>query len=305
VIGGLGGLEATYAALGDDRSRRMLVDLLRLRVLGPYHVSPRIRPEEFRARQAEVEREWRTPAAPIESSDPFFPVLHQYEAPGPDGEPIRLYTHSAGLVNIFALEQYRYAHGDVEVAARPGDVVLDAGGCWGDSALYFAARVGDGGRVYTFEFEPESLGIMRRNLELNPRLAERVEVVERALWHSSGETLRFEPAGQLTSLGENGGARATETLTIDDFVREAGLARVDLVKMDVEGAEPSLLDGAGACLREHTPDLALAAYHRDSDLAELPRAVAAADAGYRLFLDHFSAGRDETVLFARAPRREG
>jgi FkbM family methyltransferase len=302
VIDGLDGLETTYAALADERSRALLVDLLRLRVLGPYHVTPTISPEEFRARQAEVERKWRTGATPIEASDPFFPVLHQYAVPNPGGEPIRLYTHSAALVNIFVLEQYRYAQGGVEIGADSDEVVLDAGGCWGDSALYFARRTGPGGRVYTFEFEPESLDIMRRNLELNPSLAERIVVVEEALWHSSGETIEFEPAGQSTSVG--GGSLSTTTTTIDDFVEARGLDRLDLVKMDVEGAEPSLLDGARRTLGRHGPDLAIAAYHRDSDLVDLPLRVTEADRAYRLYLDHFSASRDETVLFARSDRRK-
>ena len=307
VIDRLDGLEATYASLADEHSRRMLVELLKLRVLGPYHVTPRMTAQEFRQKQAQVDRAWRIEAPPVEVSDPFFRALHLYEVPCADGgAPIRLYTHSAALVNIFVLQQYRYAHDRQAIEPRRDAVVLDAGGCWGDTALYFANLAGPGGRVYAFEFDSESLAIMRQNLELNPRLADRVQVVEKALWHGSGETLRFAPAGQLTSLtgghAAEGESTAVKTVTIDDFVAGEGIGRVDFVKADVEGAELNVLRGADRCLREHTPELAVAAYHHDGDLVELPECVRGAGSDYRLFLDHFSASRDETVLFGRPAR---
>ncbi len=290
-----GALEATYARLGDERSRRAMVEVLKLRVLGPCHAPLRITPEAYRARQRYADQELRLQPDTFAVSDPWFSPLSLYRVPVADGPAVTLHSHSVDVVSVFLLEQYGYGE---TVRARPGDVVLDVGGCWGDTALYFAARVGPAGKVYTFEFDPESLAIMRANLALNPELAGRIEIVERALWDRSDEVLEIAQAGRMTTVGRaNGGGPALQapTVTVDDFVREADLDRVDLIKMDVEGAEPWVLAGAADTLAGVRPRLAMAAYHRDDDLARLPAAL---DTEYRLYLESYSPLEDETVLFA-------
>jgi FkbM family methyltransferase len=263
-------------------------------------VSLPVSAERYRTLQGMVDRRFRSGSETLEVADPFFSRLNMFELPRPSGRSIRLWTHSVSLVNIFELEQYAYSHDGNSVMAAPGDVAVDAGGCWGDSALYLADLVGPEGRVYTFEFAPDSLDVLRRNLALNPELAERIVVVEEALWERSGERLSFAPAGQVTSVTRegSGASLSTTTVTVDDFAAREGIGRVGFLKMDVEGAEPSVLKGAQACLHEHAPKLAIAAYHRETDLAELPAAVAGARPDYRMRLGHFSPGEDETVLFA-------
>jgi FkbM family methyltransferase len=295
------GLEATYARLGDEASRRAMIDVLKLRVLGPFHVSLAITPEAYRAKQAYVERRLRAAHGTFEVSDPWFSPLSLYSAPVDGDAAIRLHSHSVDVVSVFLLGQYRY---NDAVGPRPGDVVLDVGGCWGDTALYFAGHIGPAGKVYTFEFDPESLGILQTNLRLNPELAGRIEVVERALWHSSGETLEFVPAGRCTSVapGDSDPSRpTTRTVSVDDFIAERRLERVDFIKVDVEGAEMNVLDGARQALERFAPRLAIAAYHHDDDLVRIPQAIVALNRDYQLYLASFSPVEEETVLFAVAP----
>ena len=307
-------LEAAHAALADGQSRRRLLDLLEHRVLGPYHAPAAITPDAYRAMQADADARLLLERDTFTVTDPWFPALSRYRVPGGGGcgRELTLHAHSISVVGVFLLEQYRYAHGGAEVGARPGDVVLDVGGGWGDSALYFAAAVGPAGRVYTFELEPGNLAVLRANLALNPELAQRIEVVELAVWDRSGRQVAFSPAGASTRVsgeatagapgGAAGGATGiVETVTIDEFVAARGLDRVDLVKLDIEGAERRALDGAGGTLARFKPSLALSAYHREDDLFALPAAIAGLGLGYRLYLDTFSAIEDETVLFAARP----
>lgn len=300
------GLEATYTSLGDEHSRRTLIDVLKLRVLGPHHARLAITPQAYREKQAYADRELRTAQATFDVSDPWFSPLSRYSVPVDGGEPVTLHSHSVDVVSVFLLGQYSYRTGDTPVRVEPGDVVLDAGGCWGDTALYFASLVGPKGKVYTFEFDPESLEILRANLALNPHLASRIEVVERALWDRSGETLEFVQAGRMTALVEPGAeqpsTRRVATITIDEFAEQEGLERLDFVKMDVEGAELNLLRGARRSIERFAPKLGIAAYHKDDDLVNIPAALTSVEPEYQLYLASFSPIEDETVLFAASPR---
>jgi len=306
MLVGSEGLQTTYTLLADEHSQRALIDLLKLRVLGPFHAPLPITPERFRAWQARVERELRTQSATFEVSDPWFSPLSLYRVPVDGGEAVVLHDHSVDIVSVFQLGQYSYAQGPHRVGVEPGDTVLDVGGCWGDTALYFASLVGPTGKVYTFEFDPESLEILRANLSLNPTLATRIEVVERALWDRSGEMLRFVQAGRCTSILD-GDSRAGDlrasTITLDDFVRQAGIDRLGFVKMDVEGAELKVLRGGRESLNSLAPKLAIAAYHNDDDLVRIPAEISSLEVDYRFYLRTFSPVEEETVLFADATRR--
>jgi FkbM family methyltransferase len=296
------GLEHTYALLDDHESRRALIDLLKLRVLGPHHAPLRITPQAYRSLQARCDRELRVERRTLEVSDPWFTPLSLYRVPVAGGPSIALHGHSVDVVGVFELEQYSYVRGQTSVRVEREDVVLDVGACWGDTTLYFAQLVGPRGKVYAFEFDPENLKVLRINLELNPRLADRVEIVEEALWNRTGETLAFVPAGRMTALVAQEGPVArprVSTGTVDEFVERAGIDRLAFVKMDVEGAEPAVLQGARGTLERFRPKLAIAAYHADEDLVRIPAQLEALGSDYRLYLDTFSPVGDETVLFAR------
>jgi hypothetical protein len=88
------------------------------------------------------------------------------------------------------------------------------------------------------------------------------------------------------------------TVSIDDFVHERNLPRVDFIKMDIEGAELSALKGAEKTIRAHKPRLAIAVYHRREDFIDISTYLNDLDVGYEFFLDHFTIYGEETVLFA-------
>jgi FkbM family methyltransferase len=183
------------------------------------------------------------------------------------------------------------------VEARPGDVVIDGGGYYGDSALYFSHLVGPEGRVLTFEFEPGSLELLDHNLGLNPELAARIEVIRAALWDRAGDRVSYHTQGPGTVIAA-GGAGSTSTESIDALVDRSAVRRVDFIKLDVEGCELGALRGADSTLRRFRPRLAIAAYHKPDDLVTIPEYLGSLGVGYRFRLGHFTIHREETVLFA-------
>ena len=286
------GLARTSELLADDLSRELLLDVLCVRVLGDHHVRLPVSQAHVRDAAAELDATSREAEA-VEHTRDHAP-LHRYRVRGRGGD-VRLIGRAFMVHEFFGEEQYALDRDGVTVAAGPGDTVIDAGGGWGETALYFADAVGPHGRVVSFEFAPDNLRLMRAGLELNPSLAERIEVVPHPTWDYPGQAMRFDEAGGQTILAGHGQSEA-RTETIDNVC--AGTA-VDFIKLDVEGAEMPSLRGAEQTIRAHRPALAVSVYHSVSDMVDVPAWVNGLDLGYRLFLQHRWPGPAETILFAQ------
>ncbi|MGB2091997.1 MAG: FkbM family methyltransferase [Akkermansiaceae bacterium] len=219
------------------------------------------------------------------------------------GYPIELYYSPKDLYTNYVLEQYKCKTPSHSIEVDSGDVVLDCGGCYGDTALYFAHKSSDKGSVYSFEFVPSNLEIWERNTKMNPKLAERIHLVKAPLWSESGQPLYIEgkgPASKVVAEPESKDALEVRTISIDDMVSEQNLSKVSFIKMDIEGAELQALKGAANTLRQYRPKLAICVYHDLEDFWTIPQYLEELDLGYRFYLRHFTIFQGETVLFAEA-----
>jgi FkbM family methyltransferase len=298
----LGGLSRTHGLLADEYSKATLVKVFAYRLMGHKKVKLPLSTNSYWPRRA-LARSLIKGRDSIKLKFYDF-VLNHFDL-REIGYPIELYTMAGGVSVIFIFKQYEYGKRKPAIKARAGGYVIDAGGGWGDTALYFASEVGEQGKVYTFEFTPENLEVLSRNIELNPQLAQRGEIVRKALWERSGETLTFSTNGPATSVvfdHRNGlESQQVTTVSIDDFVKERKLPRVDFIKMDIEGAELSALKGAEETIRAFRPELAISLYHKEEDFVDIPAYLDGLGVGYEFFLDHFTIYAGETVLFA-APK---
>lgn len=154
-----------------------------------------------------------------------------------------------------------------------GGVVIDVGAAGGAHTFVAADLVGPDGRVLAVEARSGSARLLRgwrRVLR-----ADHVTVVNAALGAAPGDLelrVPLVPTRSHADTGPGGGddgtwlARLparTATIgmtTLDHLVATHGLARVDLVKIDVEGGEPDVLAGATATLADHRPALLVEVY---------------------------------------------
>ena len=211
-----------------------------------------------------------------------------------DGRPSRL---ERAVDRIPFLEKELFL---LRTLVRPGDVCLDVGAAGGAHLLVMAKGVGPTGRVLGFEPRPGSLAMLRRLVRLG-RLADRVDLHQLALSDAAGVLpLRIPVVPTRAHFhGSADDRRATAafaklphreiqvpTARLDDVVAEAGLARVDLIKCDVEGAELRVLAGAGRVLDELRPLVVLEAddLHQVRENATSADVLAAVVAhGYRVY----------------------
>jgi FkbM family methyltransferase len=131
-------------------------------------------------------------------------------------------------------------------ALRPGDVALDIGAHVGYYTLLMARRVGPRGRVFAFEPDPANFDLLRRNVALNGYanvVLGPLAAADRggpARLHLSGDNAgdhRLYPAG-----GEARPSVEVQTVALDNYF--AGYSGpIDLVKIDIQGAECAALEG--------------------------------------------------------------
>jgi FkbM family methyltransferase len=151
--------------------------------------------------------------------------------------------------------------------ALPDDaVVLDVGANFGVMTLAFA-KAFPKGRVIAFESTHYAIGRLRRNLELNPDLAARVETVQSfvsdhadsnpdlvayASWRVDGLTTgREHPVHVGTPQPHS--TDGVPSITVDEFVSSRNLDGLDLLKIDTDGHELGVLRGARETIRKYRP----------------------------------------------------
>lgn len=156
---------------------------------------------------------------------------------------------------------------------RPDSVSFDVGANIGAVTLVMS-ELSPRGRVFAFEPSPANFAHLVGNLAANH--ASNV-VAEQLALYDENATLPFTvsdayPAGSHVPAAEGGRPTTTvEAVRLDDYVERQRLSRLDLVKLDVEGAEMNVLRGARRTMARLAPDLvvevnpvALRRFHRAS-----------------------------------------
>lgn len=156
---------------------------------------------------------------------------------------------------------------------RSGDVVFDVGVCMGAFSVLAGLAVGEAGRVYAFELLQECASLLKANIALNG--LRNVTVVEKALGDSL-TTVRMEG---ITIVDGKGNIPVT---TLDAFVRENGIERIDFLKMDVEGFERKVLLGGRESLRRFQPRMDVCIYHLPDDPEVLRKLILDINPDYRI-----------------------
>jgi len=155
----------------------------------------------------------------------------------------------------------------VRRTVTPGSHVLDVGAHIGFFAMHMADIVGPAGSVTAFEPFEENADLLEQSIQEN-RFRERLHLHRAAVSRTSGiaalvfatETLNSGgafvlPAGQAV---QGHAVREVRTVALDDLP----LARpVSFVKMDVEGAEPLVLEGAARLFATDRPTLMTEVHH--------------------------------------------
>jgi len=151
---------------------------------------------------------------------------------------------------------------------KPGNIVLDIGANIGAITLPLARYVGEFGRVISFEPTVWAYDKLEKNLSLNPSLSQRVKAEQMMLLETEQQAPEFVYSSWNLTVEEDDSThpqhkgRLMETngvkgLSLDQYLEEHPVDKIDLIKLDVDGYELSVLKGARKTISFYRPKIIL------------------------------------------------
>ena len=167
---------------------------------------------------------------------------------------------------------------DLDVMRRPfGELILaDLGAYIGDTVASFVKMFPNYRKIYSYEITPVTFEQLKNNLQGIRDLELRQKGV-------SGEAGRMYVEEDIEHAGNSLKASGTvpvEVVTLDEDISEP----IDIIKMDIEGAEKDALLGARNHIEKEKPQLMISAYHLPADLFDIPKMIHEMRPDYKLYL---------------------
>lgn len=189
----------------------------------------------------------------------------------------------------------RFVVGAYRRLLKPGQVALDLGANMGGHTLHLAVAAGVKGRVVAVEPTAYPFQRLTRNIQLNPDLAQRIHAHQALLVAEPGQPIpatinsSWPVAGDIREahplhMGVPQATTSAISMTLDQLVEREGLDRVDLIKLDVDGAEWDVLRGGWSMLQRFRPILVIEIAPfalKEQGVDALTVVSALADLGYR------------------------
>jgi FkbM family methyltransferase len=186
------------------------------------------------------------------------------------------------LLDQYILEgPYGYRDGAFDVTIKKDDVVIDAGAWIGDFCAYTASK---GAIAYAFEPVEEIFQLLCKTANLNEG---KIFPVKKGLGSNECDITIFTNKDNsvggsfIIKKGDSAEEKISIT-TLDKFVEENKLERVDFIKADIEGAEREMLKGATCILKTFAPKLAICTYHLPDDPEVLEKIIMEANPKYKV-----------------------
>jgi FkbM family methyltransferase len=141
---------------------------------------------------------------------------------------------------------------------RPGDVVFDVGANVGYYTLLGSVLAGPEGKVFAFEPLPRNVSIVRRHVEINKLT--NVTIFNGAVCDRDGAA-KFDAGAipEMAHLSDEGGIDV-QTFKLDSLLAEGRVSAPAVIKVDVEGAEVDVLNGARRLIELHHPTIMVATH---------------------------------------------
>jgi FkbM family methyltransferase len=144
-----------------------------------------------------------------------------------------------GTSDLYMFEEV-FIDGEYEIGAQlDPKLIIDVGANVGFASVYFANRYPNA-RIIAIEPDASNVAVLRKNTAPYPQ----VEAIEAAVWYESA-MLTLHDEGNKSGIQvrtDGSGSGKVRAMTIDEVLAMAGTNRVDILKVDIEGAEKELFE---------------------------------------------------------------
>jgi FkbM family methyltransferase len=158
------------------------------------------------------------------------------------------------LGQVFVNEEYR-----LPFALNP-NVIVDAGANIGGASLYFAYKY-PGAKVFALEPEPSNFALLKHNCAA----IDNIIPIQAALWAQSEYVALTDPDAEkwsFTVTASSDREQDIRGMTIEELMQEFGVDHIDLLKMDIEGAEKEVFGSGPTPWLDHVSTIAIELHDR-------------------------------------------
>lgn len=160
---------------------------------------------------------------------------------------------------------------------QPDSIAIDAGANIGVFSI-FASLLSPKGRIFAFEPVKNTYNLLKINVSKFPQVVVfnqglgDEEKTQEILTSSKNVGMNAMMDSELASKNKRyfDGIEKVEITTIDSIVKKENIPRVDFIKIDTEGYEAQILEGARGTIQKWKPTIAMSAYHNKNDKQDLP-----------------------------------
>lgn len=180
------------------------------------------------------------------------------------------------------------------VTVNKDDIVIEGGVFDGITTLKISAQL-DSGKIYAFD---PLIDNEKKELFLDKKIT----IDKKALWDKE-TTLYFvnQGAGSYVSDKEVDNMHyelKVDAINIDKFIEIEKLPKFDFLKLDVEGSELNVINGALNSIKKFRPKLAISIYHSLEDFFDIPYLLMSELKMYDFYMRLYSGALMDTVLYA-------
>lgn len=205
---------------------------------------------------------------------------------------LRLHLDFAGISD--PANEVEYFTPDLVTLTKDTSFV-DCGAYDGDTVRSFLknAPADFAGRIAAFEPDPGTFARLEKWRDAQPDGLKQRIAVHQAGVGARSETVKFADAGTWGSAVSSTGTEI-RIVSLDETVAEA---KPTLIKIDVEGYDPDVVEGARKIITETTPTLAVCVYHRQDHPWRIPLLISAMNPKYRYTLRSYCLDGFDLVLY--------
>lgn len=147
-----------------------------------------------------------------------------------------------------------------EHQVNKGDTLIDVGAYAGLMSIISSFRVGKKGKVIAIEADPQNYSLLRKNVLTNG--IKNITLINKAVWSKKRKLKWYSGQDYNSNLFQKQNKFINiQASTLDDELKKRKISKVNMIIMDVEGAEIEAIKGSNKTLEGNNVNLAIASYH--------------------------------------------